>query len=72
VTDTGIGISQDDRGKLFQLFGKLEDTESSNSSGLGIGLNICKKILEIYGGTICLENDYSEGSRFSFCLKAEV
>ena len=46
VRDTGIGIKQEDLGKLFSLFGKLQRTASMNSEGIGLGLQICKQLVE--------------------------
>lgn len=45
MKDTGLGIKEEDKPKLFKLFGKLEDTAHINTSGIGLGLNICKKIV---------------------------
>ena len=45
VRDTGIGIKNEDKGKLFKMFGKLEDTAVINTSGIGLGLSICKQIV---------------------------
>lgn len=69
VSDTGIGISEDDRKKLFQLFGKLEETASINTSGIGLGLSICKKIVEAFDGEIYVDNDYTGGAKFTFIIK---
>jgi signal transduction histidine kinase len=52
VSDTGIGISVADQAKLFRLFGKLSATSSMNTSGIGLGLSICKRIVETFGGKI--------------------
>lgn len=52
VQDTGIGIKQSEREKLFKMFGKLDSTKNLNTSGVGIGLFICKKIVEVFGGRI--------------------
>ena len=48
IKDTGIGIKVEDRKKLFTLFGKLEDTALINTSGIGLGLCICMKIVEAF------------------------
>ena len=56
VKDTGIGIKLEDRDKLFKLFGKLESTALINTSGVGLGLSICMKIVKEFGGTIYLED----------------
>ena len=42
VSDSGVGIKVEDQDKLFRLFGKLDSTKSMNSTGIGLGLNICK------------------------------
>lgn len=45
VIDTGVGISEDDQNKLFSLFGKLKSSEDINVHGIGLGLNICRKLV---------------------------
>lgn len=55
VKDTGIGIKYSERDKLFTLFGKLESSPTLNAKGIGLGLNICKKIVEACGGNIYLD-----------------
>ena len=55
VKDTGIGIKKEDEGKLFKMFGKLESSAEINTTGVGLGLNICKKIVETFEGQIYLE-----------------
>jgi signal transduction histidine kinase len=52
VKDTGIGIEQESISKLFKIFGKLKQSHSINSGGVGLGLNICKKLCEAMGGYI--------------------
>lgn len=71
VYDTGIGISEDNRKKLFMLFGKLEETASINTSGVGLGLSICKKIVEAFDGEIYIDNNYTGGAKFTFTIKAK-
>lgn len=44
VEDTGMGIKEEDQTKLFSLFGKLKQSESVNTSGVGLGLTICKNL----------------------------
>lgn len=50
VEDTGVGVKDHDYKKLFALFGKLDASKSINTSGIGLGLNICKKIVNAMGG----------------------
>ena len=46
VRDTGIGIKSEDMSSLFTMFGKLQRTATMNSDGLGLGLQICKQIVD--------------------------
>lgn len=59
VCDTGIGIKQEDRKKIFKPFGKLEDTANINTCGIGLGVSICKQIVEGLGGEIFIEDQCS-------------
>ena len=68
MTDTGVGISEIDQQKLFQLFGKLSQTSNINANGIGLGLNICKKICEAFDGTIVVKSVQNEGSTFTFSM----
>ncbi|CDW85484.1 pas domain s-box protein [Stylonychia lemnae] len=71
VSDTGIGIQKEDRKKLFTLFGKLEQSAKINTFGIGLGLSICKNIIELFDeGDIGFDPTYEKGSRFFFKLKA--
>ena len=63
VRDTGIGIKQEDRDKIFQMLGKLEDTASINTSGVGLGLSTCKQIIEALEGTIQILDEERGGSQ---------
>ena len=52
VTDTGKGISENSKTNLFKAFGKIKNISDTNEEGLGMGLFICKKIVENCGGSI--------------------
>ena len=74
VKDTGIGIKKEDKCKLFTLFGKLESTAQINTSGIGLGLSICMKIVQAFGGTIQLDepqNPDDVGTSFTFTIKCQ-
>ena len=51
------------------MFGKLEETSSINTSGVGLGLNICKQIVEALDGEIYLEDSSENGTTFTFLIK---
>ena len=71
VEDTGIGVKDDDVEKLFDLFGKLDSSKSMNLQGIGLGLNICKKIVNAMGGEINLDRNYKNGACFYFSLQCQ-
>ncbi|CAI2371689.1 unnamed protein product [Moneuplotes crassus] len=62
VIDTGIGISKVDQKSLFKLFGKLSSNHNRNKTGCGLGLTICKKIIEKLDGTISLHSEENIGT----------
>jgi signal transduction histidine kinase len=68
VEDTGVGISAGDRQKLFMPFQQLGDTLTKNHQGTGLGLSLCKRLVEMHGGTIWVESEPGRGSRFAFTL----
>ena len=68
VKDNGIGIDDENKGKLFQMFKRLHT--DSEFEGTGIGLAVCKKIIEFYGGNIWLESEKGNGTCFYFTLPA--
>jgi hypothetical protein len=69
VKDTGVGIRDEDKGKLFTFFGKLDDPCMLNQQGAGLGLFICRKLTEAMGGYIKLESEYMKGSTITFAVK---
>ncbi len=68
VSDTGIGIKQEDMGKLFQSFWQLESTLTRNYEGTGLGLALTKRLVELHGGSIRAESEYGKWSRFTFVI----
>ncbi len=68
VADTGIGISKTDIPYLFQKFHQVGNVIAKRDQGAGLGLYICKSIIELHGGKIWVESKIGQGSRFSFSL----
>ena len=68
VEDTGIGISPEDQKILFQPFQQLESTLTKKYAGMGFGLSISKRIVELHGGRIWVESEEGKGSRFIFII----
>lgn len=68
VVDTGIGISEEDQKKLFQPFQQLETTLTKKVAGTGLGLNLCRKFIELHGGRIWVESEEGKGSKFIFTI----
>jgi signal transduction histidine kinase len=68
VSDTGIGIREEDIGKLFTEFEQLDSGITKQYGGTGLGLAISKKLIELHGGRIWVESKVGEGSTFTFTL----
>lgn len=69
VKDRGPGIAEYDQHKLFNIFTQLENRTYEQKTGTGLGLVICKKLVELMGGTITFKSKLNEGSTFSFTIK---
>jgi len=68
VADSGIGIATADQPKVFEKFKQVGDTLTDKPKGTGLGLPICKEIVEYHGGHIWVESEPGKGSTFSFTL----
>ncbi|NEP14811.1 MAG: response regulator [Symploca sp. SIO2C1] len=68
VIDTGIGITSEDQPKVFDKFKQVGDTLTDKPKGTGLGLPICKQIIEHHGGQVGVESELGNGSTFYFTL----
>ncbi|MCR5271655.1 MAG: response regulator, partial [Lachnospiraceae bacterium] len=72
VTDTGIGIKQDDFPKLFLRFGKINLENNKTMGGTGLGLSITKELVELMNGTVEVTSEYGKGSVFTITVPQSV
>ncbi len=72
VTDTGIGIKEENMEKLFKEFVQLDPSVSGKNGGSGLELAISKKLVELHRGKIWAESKYGEGSTFTFLLPIQA
>ncbi|GMF16008.1 unnamed protein product [Phytophthora lilii] len=68
VIDTGVGMDDEEKSRLFSLFTKLERTRKNNPTGSGLGLAICKQLVELMDGDIDVDSELGEGSEFFFTV----
>jgi PAS domain S-box-containing protein len=68
VTDTGVGISKENMDKLFRIDQQLRSSGTANEKGTGLGLILCKELVDKHGGRIWVESDPGKGSKFCFTL----
>lgn len=68
VIDTGQGIAPDDLPHVFERFWRADRSRDRHSGGTGIGLAICRRLVELHGGTIQVQSEMGKGSTFRFSL----
>jgi len=72
VADTGIGISVEMRDRIFERFTQADSRSNRQHGGVGLGLSICKQLVELMGGRIWVEGVQGHGSTFCFTLPLEA
>jgi len=72
IIDTGNGIALEDQTKVFDKFKQVGETLTDKPQGTGLGLPICKQIIQHHGGNIWVESELGKGSTFSFSIPIQV
>jgi signal transduction histidine kinase len=68
IVDTGVGIAEADKEKIFEKFRQAGDTLTGKPTGTGLGLSICKQIVEYQSGRLWVDSELGKGSAFSFSI----
>ena len=72
VKDTGMGIREEDMGKLFESFQRIEEDKNRNIEGTGLGMNIVMSLLQLMGGNITVDSEYQKGSIFTVTIPQKI
>lgn len=68
IQDHGLGIPQEEMDLIFEPFYRIDKSRNKNTGGYGLGLSLCKTIIEAHGGTISVQSNMGEGVKFSLLL----
>ena len=72
VEDSGIGMSEEQKAKVFEAFAQADESVTRKYGGTGLGLTIVKSYIEMMGGTIKIESEINKGTKFFFTLKFPI
>lgn len=72
ITDTGIGIPEDQLGHIFESFTQASTSTSRKYGGTGLGIYLCKKIIRLLGGYLEVESTVNKGTNFNFSIPFEI
>ena len=71
VNDTGVGIAEDVQGVIFEKFSQADASTTRRFGGTGLGLTICRDLIEMMGGSIAVESKLGEGANFKFNVELQ-
>jgi len=71
ITDNGIGISKEQQNEIFSIFGQADGSITRKHEGIGLGLPLSKRIIEMMGGKIWVDSEPGKGSKFIFSCKMQ-
>jgi signal transduction histidine kinase len=72
VSDSGIGIAQDDQAQIFEEFFQVDGSTDSAHRGAGLGLTLARGLVDLLGGTVSLSSEIGRGSRFAFSIPVSI
>lgn len=72
VKDTGIGIREEDIGKIYDVFSRFDVSRNRNVEGTGLGMNIVQQLLKLMGSELKIQSEYEKGSEFSFDIEQRI
>ena len=72
ISDTGVGISQSDLKNIFEPYYQGVLSTEVENLGAGLGLSLCKEIVELYGGKIAVESEQNEGTTVTFSINLNI
>jgi PAS domain S-box-containing protein len=72
VSDTGVGIRQEDQSRLFSAFCRVDSNSTSPQEGTGLGLHLSQRLAELMDGVITCQSEYGQGSEFSLRLRESI
>lgn len=72
VKDTGIGIREEDKERIFSAYARIDESRNRTVEGTGLGMNITQQLLCMMGSELCVESVYGQGSKFYFYLEQQI
>jgi two-component system capsular synthesis sensor histidine kinase RcsC len=72
VEDSGVGIKKENLHKVFQDYSRLDEHQSMNAKGTGLGMSICKRIVEQMGGKCTLDSEEGVGSQVTIQIQMKA
>jgi signal transduction histidine kinase len=72
IEDSGVGIKKENLGKIFQDYSRLDEHQEMNAKGTGLGMSICKNIIEQMGGKCTIDSEVGVGSQVTITMQLKA